>query len=273
MHPDHAGMAGWLTRKFGCRLWMTRLEYMHCRVLASDTGREAPQDGLDFYRRAGWSEAALETYRARFGRFGKHVYALPDSYRRLQDTKKTPSRSRLARRGRQRSSAFQRRFPELGVLISVEVLPRTLSTSIRWSRTLTRCALVPLARRCGRKCPPTCWSPLAANAAACTRASTSRSQDQAFDRLREALQQPACRRRVRSSLLARRGRERRGAGSAWPQGEPWPHLLPPAASCTARVDDAGAAWWRLRARGTTPVLAAAGHLLFLPDAALLRLRL
>ena len=26
MHPDHVGMAGWLTRKFNCKLWMTRLE-------------------------------------------------------------------------------------------------------------------------------------------------------------------------------------------------------------------------------------------------------
>ena len=26
MHPDHVGMAGWLTRKLGIRLWMTRLE-------------------------------------------------------------------------------------------------------------------------------------------------------------------------------------------------------------------------------------------------------
>src|SRR5690606_15273312 len=30
MHPDHIGMAGWLTRKFDCRLWMTRLEYLTC---------------------------------------------------------------------------------------------------------------------------------------------------------------------------------------------------------------------------------------------------
>ena len=45
MHPDHAGMAGWLTRKFECRLWMTRLEYLTCRTLAADTGREAPEAG------------------------------------------------------------------------------------------------------------------------------------------------------------------------------------------------------------------------------------
>ncbi len=83
MHPDHVGMAGWLTRKFKVRLWMTRLEYLTCRVIVGDTGREAPSDGIDFYRRAGWSEAAIETYRVRFGNFGNMVHALPDSFRAL----------------------------------------------------------------------------------------------------------------------------------------------------------------------------------------------
>jgi len=85
MHPDHIGLAGWITRKFNCRLWMTRLEYLTCRVLTSDTGREAPADGVEFYRRAGWSDNALETYRTRFGNFGKYIHPLPDSYRRISD--------------------------------------------------------------------------------------------------------------------------------------------------------------------------------------------
>ena len=85
MHPDHIGMAGWLTRKFGCRLWMTQLEYLNCRVLTADTGRGAPEDGITFYRRAGWSPAAIEGYQARFGNFGKRIHALPDSYRRIVD--------------------------------------------------------------------------------------------------------------------------------------------------------------------------------------------
>ncbi len=42
MHPDHIGMAGWLTRAHGVRLWTTRLEYITCRMLVADTGREAP---------------------------------------------------------------------------------------------------------------------------------------------------------------------------------------------------------------------------------------
>jgi glyoxylase-like metal-dependent hydrolase (beta-lactamase superfamily II) len=85
MHPDHVGLAGWLTRKFGVRLWMTQLEYLYCRAMVADTGREAPDDALHFYRRAGWSEIAIENYRARFGNFGKHVHSLPDSFRRLCD--------------------------------------------------------------------------------------------------------------------------------------------------------------------------------------------
>jgi cytochrome c-type biogenesis protein CcmE len=85
MHPDHVGMAGWITRRTGCRLWMTRLEYLTCRVLVADTGRDAPEDGTRFYRRAGWDEDALEHYRARFGEFGKSTYTLPDSYRRIVD--------------------------------------------------------------------------------------------------------------------------------------------------------------------------------------------
>src|ERR1700760_622494 len=38
MHPDHVGMAGWLTRRFDSQLWMTRLEYVTCRMLVADTG-------------------------------------------------------------------------------------------------------------------------------------------------------------------------------------------------------------------------------------------
>lgn len=85
MHPDHMGMAGWLTRKFDVRLWMTREEYLMCRTLTADTGREAPDDAIRFYRRCGWPEDALDSYRAKFGGFGKYVHALPDSVRRLVD--------------------------------------------------------------------------------------------------------------------------------------------------------------------------------------------
>ena len=85
MHPDHVGMAGWLTRKFQIRLWMTRLEYLTCRTLTADTGREAPDDAIRFYQQVGWPEEALDVYRTRFGGFSKFLHALPDSFRRISD--------------------------------------------------------------------------------------------------------------------------------------------------------------------------------------------
>ena len=86
MHPDHIGNAGWLTRKFpGAELWISRLEYVTCRLLVADTGREAPQVGVDFYVRAGWTGAQVDNYKARFGGFGRAVSQMPDAYRRLVD--------------------------------------------------------------------------------------------------------------------------------------------------------------------------------------------
>ncbi|MBT8101083.1 MAG: MBL fold metallo-hydrolase [Gammaproteobacteria bacterium] len=86
LHPDHAGCAGWLARENDVELWMTRSEYLLCRILVADTGRQAPQAGLRFYRAAGFSEDAIERYQNRFGMFGKYVAALPESYRRMQDS-------------------------------------------------------------------------------------------------------------------------------------------------------------------------------------------
>ncbi len=86
MHPDHIGNAGWLSRKFpGAEFWISRLEYLTCRTLIADTGREAPQAGTDFYIRAGWNETQIETYKSRFGGFGRAVSRLPDAYHRLSD--------------------------------------------------------------------------------------------------------------------------------------------------------------------------------------------
>lgn len=85
MHPDHVGAAGWLCHKWGAELWMSRLEYVTCRMLLADTGREAPKAGIDFYRRAGWSEAQLENYKERFGGFGRGVWQMPDAFHRLSD--------------------------------------------------------------------------------------------------------------------------------------------------------------------------------------------
>ena len=41
LHPDHVGLAGWLTERFDCELWMSREEFLMCRTMAADTGIQA----------------------------------------------------------------------------------------------------------------------------------------------------------------------------------------------------------------------------------------
>lgn len=90
LHPDHSGCAGWLARHFGVDVWMPREEYLLCRLLVADTGKPAPEEGLRFYRAAGFAEDQLHRYQELFGFFGRLVSPLPEAYRRLYDGLKGP---------------------------------------------------------------------------------------------------------------------------------------------------------------------------------------
>lgn len=131
MHPDHIGNAGWLHRKTGAELWISRLEYITCRMLCADTGREAPKAGLSFYTRAGWDEDALRRYGENFGRFGKGISQLPDVYRRLEQGDEFDIGAHTWRviMGNGHSPEHACLFcPELNVLISGDqILPRISS--------------------------------------------------------------------------------------------------------------------------------------------------
>jgi len=85
LHPDHVGCAGWLTDEFDIDLWMTRDEYLLCRVLVADTGRDAPDEGTGFYHAAGFPAEAMHRYEEMFGMFGKFVAPLPEAYKRLKE--------------------------------------------------------------------------------------------------------------------------------------------------------------------------------------------
>jgi len=85
LHPDHTGLAGWLCRRFGAPLLMTRGEYFLCRLMAADTGKAAPKEGIRFYEKCGFTQDQIELYKMRFGGFGKAIKPLPQSYDRLVD--------------------------------------------------------------------------------------------------------------------------------------------------------------------------------------------
>jgi len=85
-HPDHLGLAGWLTHKWGVPLEMTRGEYLLARVLTLDVAAGPPSAAVDFYVRSGWDDEAIGNFKAQsWGRFGRALTPLPGSYKRIVD--------------------------------------------------------------------------------------------------------------------------------------------------------------------------------------------
>lgn len=85
-HPDHLGLAGWLTGRSETRLWMTRGEWLWARMLTGDVRETPPKEAFAHWRFAGWSEAEIAAEAALgWGRFAGWVSPLPASYVRLQD--------------------------------------------------------------------------------------------------------------------------------------------------------------------------------------------
>lgn len=85
-HPDHVGQAGSLVRRFDARLWMTRTEFLYCRMLALDTWEEPPEEAIRFFHEAGVADDKIHLYRRRSGSaFRQGVSRLPISVRRIRD--------------------------------------------------------------------------------------------------------------------------------------------------------------------------------------------
>jgi glyoxylase-like metal-dependent hydrolase (beta-lactamase superfamily II) len=86
LHPDHVGLAGWLAKRFGVELWMTRAEWLTARMLAADASDIVPE-GVKLLQHAnGWTTEQIEVSAAKgWGRFKTMVYPMPIGYRRMQD--------------------------------------------------------------------------------------------------------------------------------------------------------------------------------------------
>ncbi|MEA3041951.1 MAG: hypothetical protein QOC65_1440 [Sphingomonadales bacterium] len=85
-HPDHIGLAGWLTARFAAPLWMTREEWLFARMLTSDIRDAPPEEAVTYWRAAGWSEERIDAERAKgWGRFASVVSPVPVSFVRMRD--------------------------------------------------------------------------------------------------------------------------------------------------------------------------------------------
>ncbi len=91
MHPDHIGLASWLTEKWSAPLWMTMTDYVLAKWLSDPRGSEIGSvagggGAADHFSRHGLlDEADLSKIRARANYFSNMVPAVPQRFRRIMD--------------------------------------------------------------------------------------------------------------------------------------------------------------------------------------------
>jgi glyoxylase-like metal-dependent hydrolase (beta-lactamase superfamily II) len=85
-HPDHMGLAGWLTERWQIPLWVTETEWLWARMLTVDRDDAAfAADQLSFYRRTGLDETTIETFAARGNQYAQRVGPVPRAFHRIAD--------------------------------------------------------------------------------------------------------------------------------------------------------------------------------------------
>jgi glyoxylase-like metal-dependent hydrolase (beta-lactamase superfamily II) len=84
-HPDHFGLAGWLTKNSSAPLWMPREEWAQARILSLETNANSRDVFTRFYQAAGFDEDMLAKAKARPGRYSKLISRAPASFIRITD--------------------------------------------------------------------------------------------------------------------------------------------------------------------------------------------
>src|SRR5437868_8999432 len=82
-HPDHVGLAGWITERFDCPLYMSQVEYLQS-VYHQNRGTEERQNAQRlFFLRHGMDENLTDKLLGRGQDYLKRVSILPPAYRRI----------------------------------------------------------------------------------------------------------------------------------------------------------------------------------------------
>jgi len=91
MHPDHIGLAYWLTERCStpdrdCRLWISATDWNAARVASMVNTGYGGEHAARFYARHGLADpAALDAVRRRGNHYASMVPQVPRTYRRLMD--------------------------------------------------------------------------------------------------------------------------------------------------------------------------------------------
>ncbi|WP_343630043.1 MBL fold metallo-hydrolase [Roseateles sp.] len=85
-HPDHMGLAHWLTERWQCRLWISATDYQLAKLASSSTVGMGGEAAAAFFGSHGLSDPeALAKIRGRASYYPSMVPAVPAAFRRLLD--------------------------------------------------------------------------------------------------------------------------------------------------------------------------------------------
>ncbi len=86
MHPDHIGLAHWLTERWGCDLWISATDFNAARLASqSTTGFGGDSAAAHFARHGVQDEDTLAKVRRRSNYYASMVPEVPARYHRLMD--------------------------------------------------------------------------------------------------------------------------------------------------------------------------------------------
>lgn len=86
MHPDHIGLAHWLTERWNARLWISATDWNAARLASQSTTGFGGASAAAFMASQGLADpVAVERIRARSNYYASMVPQVPAKYRRLMD--------------------------------------------------------------------------------------------------------------------------------------------------------------------------------------------
>ena len=86
MHPDHIGLAHWLTQRWNCLMWVSATDYNAARVASTSTTGFGGERAAAFFQQHGLTDpASVEKVRARSNYYASMVPQVPPRFHRLLD--------------------------------------------------------------------------------------------------------------------------------------------------------------------------------------------
>lgn len=84
-HPDHAGASGWLSRRYGCEVYMPCVEYQQAQIFLNLLMHSCFVEGSVYHLRCGVEVSELGKLCRHYSYLASFYSGFPSSYRRLGD--------------------------------------------------------------------------------------------------------------------------------------------------------------------------------------------